>query len=343
MRNTVTKAELEAYLDAVVELTRYHDARTLAAALVRLVRLRLGARRVRMLALSNDTHDAEFSAGNADTAVVYDLLESDTGRSWLLTQDRDLLECVRTGRAIDGQADGERRLVVPVPGARAVSALLLVQAPGTAHVPHALLARLLRAYGNQMFLLSYGQLDPLTGLYNRQSFYERIRRVVCEAVQYRRASDSTEQHGNCFALLDIDHFKDVNDRYGHLYGDEVLLLMARLMMRSFRREDLLFRYGGEEFAAVLVNVDLPVAERLLERFRAAVEAYAFPRLEPKTVSIGVTALDMERGIDRVVMCADSALYYAKNHGRNRVCCYERLVAQGELQPVALAEGDIELF
>ncbi len=94
---------------------------------------------------------------------------------------------------------------------------------------------------------------------------------------------------------------------------------------------------------VLVNVDLDTAERLLERFRHAMESYAFPRLGPKTVSIGFTALKVEVGADKVVMCADKALYYAKNNGRNQVCCYERLVAERKLEPVTVAEGDIELF
>ena len=342
MKHTATKAELEAWLDATVELTRFHDAQTLVAALVRIVRLRLGARRVQLLALSNDAHEAEFRADNAANAIVYDLLDADAGGSRLLSEDADLLACVRTRGPINRAGTEEPRLIMPVLGARGVCALLVVAEPRRP-VPRTLLARLLRVYGNQMFLLSHGQLDPLTGLYNRQSFYERIRRVAREADQYRRASDGAALRGNCFALFDIDNFKEVNDRFGHLYGDEVLLLLARLMLRSFRREDLLFRYGGEEFAAVLVNVDLAAAERLLERFRTAVETYQFPQLEPKTVSIGVTALEMQRGIDRVVMCADSALYYAKKHGRNRVCCYERLVAQGELRPVAVAEGDIELF
>lgn len=343
MTNRVTKAELEGWLDAVVGLTRHHDAQSLVDGLVRIVRQRLGARRVRLLALSTEARGAEVGPGRTASTIAYDLLEPEISEPLRLDDDRELLECVRRRRAVERADAAGWRLAVPVPGTRELGALLLIEAPSRLRVPHALLTRLLQVYANQMFLLAHGQLDPLTGLYNRQSFYERIRRVAQETVQYRRATDGELRRGNCFALFDIDHFKEVNDRYGHLYGDEVLLLMARLMRRSFRQEDLLFRYGGEEFAIVLVNVDLDAAERLLERFRASVEAYRFPRLEPKTISAGVTALELERGIDRVVMCADSALYYAKKHGRNRVCCYERLVGQGALQPVTVAEGDIELF
>jgi GGDEF domain-containing protein len=85
------------------------------------------------------------------------------------------------------------------------------------------------------------------------------------------------------------------------------------------------------------------AGRLLERFRRAVQSFSFPRLEPKTISIGYTALNVDAGADKVVLCADKALYYAKNNGRNQVCCYETLMAAGKLPPVMVAEGDIELF
>ena len=135
----------------------------------------------------------------------------------------------------------------------------------------------------------------------------------------------------------------MNDQFGHLYGDEMLTLFARLMANTFRQEDLLFRYGGEEFAVVLANVDLELAARALERFRRSVEAYAFPQIGHKTVSIGFTALGVDQGVENVVMCADKALYFAKHHGRNRTCCYEKLVAEGKLDPVALAKGDVELF
>jgi diguanylate cyclase (GGDEF)-like protein len=105
----------------------------------------------------------------------------------------------------------------------------------------------------------------------------------------------------------------------------------------------LFRYGGEEFAVVLANADLAIAGAALERFRRTVEAFAFPQIGHKTVSIGFTALDAGQGVERAVMCADKALYYAKNHGRNQTHCYEALVAEGKLEPVTQTKGDVELF
>ncbi len=336
--------ELGRYLEAIVELTRHRDPQELATALLETLRGVVDAANLRLLAIANENRDTEFSESNIENAIVYDLLDTESGEPAFLTTDADLLACVQRQAPVTRDGDGRRRVIFPIFGAHQVCALLVIEDLRGESLPQELLTKLLRVYSNQSFVLSRGQLDPLTGLYNRQSFYERIRRVAQRATPQRRAGDGgVKAKGHCFALLDIDHFKEVNDRYGHLYGDEVLLLLARLMTRSFRHEDLLFRYGGEEFAAVMVNVDLESAEHTLERFRRAVESYAFPRLEPKTVSIGFTALSVELGADKVIMCADKALYYAKNNGRNQVCCYETLIANRQLEPVTVAEGDIELF
>jgi diguanylate cyclase (GGDEF)-like protein len=334
--------ELARYLDAVVELTRHNDAQELVAALLAMLRANTDARHVALLTISNESRDTEFNERNAHDATVYNLLdvEADSGRP--LTSDPELLACVCTQRPAETGGVGGKRVVFPVFGVHHVWALLVMEGLRTP-VPRDLLQKLLRVFSHQMFALWRSQLDPLTGLYNRQSFYERIRRVDAHAMITRRATDNSGNRGNCFALIDIDHFKEVNDRFGHLYGDEVLLLLARLMMRSFRHQDLLFRYGGEEFAVVLVNADLALTERILERFRLAVAQYPFPRLEPKTISIGFTGLNVQHGVDKVLMCADKALYYAKNHGRNNICCYEKLIADGEIEKVVVAGGDIGLF
>jgi diguanylate cyclase (GGDEF)-like protein len=340
---TVSTSELLRYLDAIVELTRHRDPQQLEIALLDIVRANVSAERIRLLAISNHNRDTEFNETNAANAIVYDVRDVELDEIGQLADDPDFLKCVLTQTPVAAADDTASRLVIPVVGAHHVWALLVIEGLREGAPNHALLDKLLRVFSNQTFVLSRSQLDPLTGLFNRQTFYERIRQVAQRTSPQRRAGDAGEFRGNCFALFDIDNFKEVNDVYGHLYGDEVLLLLARLMARSFRHEDVLFRYGGEEFAAVLVNVDLDSAERLLERFRRAVESYSFPRLEPKTVSIGYTELNIDLGADKVVMCADKALYYAKNNGRNQICCYEKLIAAGKLEPVTVAEGDIELF
>ena len=123
-------------------------------------------------------------------------------------------------------------------------------------------------------------------------------------------------------LLDIDHFKRINDTYGHAAGDAVLRQLADLLKRASRVEDLVFRYGGEEFAAVLPNANPRAAAQIAERIRSLVEKYSFlwdSRSIPVTLSIGVANLnDAEMDSQGLIQAADAALYQAKNSGRNRV-------------------------
>lgn len=121
------------------------------------------------------------------------------------------------------------------------------------------------------------------------------------------------------------------------------MLITRIMTKCFRGEDFLFRYGGEEFAVLLADTGPAGANIALERFRQAVERYAFPQVGSKTVSIGMVGIQAGDSVENIVARADKALYYSKNSGRNRLSCYEVLVASGTLASVSVATGDIELF
>jgi diguanylate cyclase (GGDEF)-like protein len=123
-------------------------------------------------------------------------------------------------------------------------------------------------------------------------------------------------------LLDIDHFKRINDSYGHAAGDAVLRQLADLLKRASRVEDLVFRYGGEEFAAVLPNASARAAVQIADRIRALVERYTFlwdQQSIPVTLSIGVANLSSaEKDSQALIEAADAALYQARRSGRNRV-------------------------
>ena len=122
--------------------------------------------------------------------------------------------------------------------------------------------------------------------------------------------------------MDIDHFKRINDSYGHAAGDAVLRQLADLLKRASRVEDLVFRYGGEEFAAVLPNASARAAVQIADRIRTLVERYAFlwdRQSIPVTLSIGVANLSSaEKDSQALIEAADAALYQAKRSGRNRV-------------------------
>ena len=235
-------------------------------------------------------------------------------------------------------------MILPIFDANHVTAMLVIEGMREVGSEDEVLARLLQIFSNQLYLLSRNELDGLTGLHNRQSFDERIKRLVLNAGHGdRRVEPSCAVQHNSLALFDIDHFKMVNDKFGHLYGDEVLVQFSRLMSRAFRHQDMMFRYGGEEFAVVLVGATPESAVPVLESFRRTLEAHDFPQIGCKTVSIGVACIAPGESVDTIINRADKALYYVKQHGRNQVSCYETLVAQGKLAPVTVATGDIELF
>lgn len=197
-------------------------------------------------------------------------------------------------------------------------------------------------FRNQQVMISLKEKDSLTGLYNRKSFDHKMRdiREMNTISKHRRSKEGKGY--TCLAILDIDHFKRINDTYGHLYGDEVLLHFSQQMQKIFRKDDLLFRYGGEEFIVLLKDVNDVVAEEVLHRFRKHIESYNFPRVPQVTVSIGMTYIWRHLMQSEIVDQADHALYYIKDHGRNNVGSYDSLVSQNLLKEIE-TKDDIELF
>jgi diguanylate cyclase (GGDEF)-like protein len=180
------------------------------------------------------------------------------------------------------------------------------------------------------------ETDPLTRLSNRRVFHSHVdtglRRWIASGRSY------------FLAVLDIDRFKRINDDFGHLYGDEILVHFANLLRNNFRAGDLLYRFGGEEFVLIYGVDGGKGGEQTVERFRAAVEAYAFPGVGRVTVSIGFAGIsDASTPIATLIDRADQAVYYAKAHGRNRVCSWEALEAAGELATKVAANKDVTLF
>jgi len=207
----------------------------------------------------------------------------------------------------------------------------------------------LRLYLNFQSLLDYGERDALTELLNRKTFdgaflkatLERHCAVANEPPDDRRHKPTTGSYW--LAMIDIDHFKRVNDNFGHLIGDEVLLLLARLMRACFRFHDQLYRFGGEEFVVLMRCDDEKQASSALERLRTTTENHQFPQVGHITISIGFTEVKAGDTPSGAFERADKAVYYVKEHGRNQVCSYAALIASGDLVDLASNIGDIELF
>lgn len=166
--------------------------------------------------------------------------------------------------------------------------------------------------------------DELTGLLTSKSFFSELRREAARA--------EAEDMPFCVLMMDIDYFKEVNDTYGHLVGSETLEDVGEVLKKSLRAGDVGARFGGEEFAAFLLDADYTQGMIAAERVRAAIQKHEFPAVRRDgadpikthhiTISIGVASYP-EDGRDplQLVEMADSALYRAKRNGRNQVCAY----------------------
>jgi diguanylate cyclase (GGDEF)-like protein len=162
-------------------------------------------------------------------------------------------------------------------------------------------------------LQSMATTDVLTGLINRRYFDRRIAEEVSRSK--RHTSNLT------LALFDIDHFKRINDTYGHTIGDKILKELGDLILANTRESDVSARYGGEEFALILPETTQVEASDLLERLRQLVESYTFNKDDTPvivTISVGIAQYDHEYTIEEFIEQADAALYQAKRTGRNKV-------------------------
>ncbi|MDD5307343.1 MAG: GGDEF domain-containing protein [Deltaproteobacteria bacterium] len=168
----------------------------------------------------------------------------------------------------------------------------------------------------QQKILSLVEVDPLTGLLNRRGLENRIARLL------HRAEGSPHGLTMAAAMVDIDHFKNANDRHGHAVGDEVLCDLGRRLQLQVRPNDLAVRLGGEEFAVVWFDVNAEMVRGMAERLRQAVEGEPFQTEAGDlrvSVSVGVAAQGLPReSLDSLLRRADVALYEAKRAGRNRV-------------------------
>ena len=172
----------------------------------------------------------------------------------------------------------------------------------------------IEALENIHIITNHANRDYLTGLYNRRYFYENMQHYIEDI------SDTNEKFA--VAMIDIDHFKKVNDTYGHDVGDKVIVHLAEILSSSTSYNDLVSRFGGEEFCLILKNINRYSAIDILERIRKDVESHAISAPNGDalkfTISIGATMFNADDGLDESINNADMMLYNAKNGGRNKV-------------------------
>lgn len=159
-------------------------------------------------------------------------------------------------------------------------------------------------------LLKLSTLDPLTGIYNRLKFDEELDKFISLSKRYNNELS--------IILFDIDNFKKINDDFGHLTGDMVLVDTAKMVRDSIRDTDIFARWGGEEFVILLPNTNKIKGLELAERLHRMISKHPFPRIGQVTCSFGVTSLSREDNGDSLVNRADNLLYKAKDRGKNQI-------------------------
>jgi len=344
----------DSLLQSVATITEQRDRERLESALLETFAELMQLRRVALYRLVSGEQGegallvSEWDAGSVVSSVHH-------GSSMLLAQYPNFRAVMESGKEfVQPTSDKDVfQTVYPIIGLHGITGFLQTFSEMHSEADKRVVSGLLRIYSNYLSILLESETDTLTGLLNRRTFDQNIGKIIAErtapdppasaqrkSLQARRKGGAAAFHW--LAIIDIDHFKQVNDVFGHLYGDEVLLLLARCMRKVFRQKDKLFRFGGEEFVVVLDRTSLKNAQEVLERFRKTIEGYNFPQIGRVTVSIGFVCLAKDEVPSVIVGHADQALYYAKHHGRNRVCQYEKLVSTGKLQSQHYSE-DMQLF
>jgi diguanylate cyclase (GGDEF)-like protein len=327
-------------IESVAEATAHRDRDDLDAAIARLLFDAIDAERITVWRVLDEAGELRVQRRVSLARGAPELgPEEATAELPRVAAHPHWHECVMLHDIVHYQPTDHRglRSLFPLRTDSAVVGMLEIEAgDGLDPRQAGLVTGVLRIIRNHLALLDYGERDMLTGLLNRKTFEAGFGKLRARA---RRGADAQPAW---LALADVDRFKSINDSHGHLFGDEVLLLVSRLMRECFRGGDRMYRFGGEEFVIVLEQADTAGAAAALNRFRLAVAHYAFPQVGRVTVSVGYTQVLPGDSPASAVERADAALYYAKHHGRNQVQGHEALLAAGELK-IKATRCDVELF
>ncbi len=328
----MSQLDVPRVLESVANVAEHRDAKTLRVSLLQTIKELLPVRA------------AGFIGFGAAAVVESDRPADDEIPAFAENIPADLLAQVAQGNDVQiPQENGGGCIhLMPVGAHEALAVHLTECTPAQLRTIDALA----RLYRNFTAMIRDSEQDRLTGLKNRRSFDSYLARVTEAALvapdQVPRDSARARSGPVSWwlALFDIDHFKRINDRFGHLYGDEVLLLIAQMVSTLFRGEDRCFRYGGEEFAVILTRSDRDGVMTAMERLRQTISTHVFPQVGQVTVSVGCAPIEAGTSMVDVIERADRALYQAKNAGRNRVVFYES-VRDGRRND--RLDGGVELF
>lgn len=341
-------------LQSVIEITQQRDLDSLEYSLVATLAELIPAVGISILktVTENNTICAE------EVVRLYINKDNDEPYSWsvesiIVMPNDHLNKCLQSQDTVSfHHDDGFTRHLFPVIEDGNVVGCLIIDATEDLGSYMKLVAGFAKVYENYMVVFNESERDKLTGLYNRRTFENKLIKLFKNQQHRSEQYVSTTQMDDrrhhdrdahsWLIITDIDHFKRVNDTYGHVYGDEVILTISQKMKSCFRHSDLLFRIGGEEFVVLLEPVSARTAEALIDRFRKTIAEHEFAEIGTVTVSAGYACIGEKDYPPAVLEYADKALYYAKEHGRNCSYNYEMLVESGKVAPPKKG-GSVDLF
>lgn len=339
-------------LEALTCLTEERDTRSLEKVLFHTLSGLVSFDALILLRLPRHSDDKSLEMAQSLPENAYEdklnLIMHEFGEPGII-RDEGINQCIGSGAIVSIGSDNERILFPLLAHDEVIGVLNIYGCQCNAQTIK-LVQGFVQVYSNFLTVLNDSEHDTLTGLLNRKTFDAKLielysidaikDKTQLSARKGRRKSKKVIHHQ--IGILDIDLFKRINDNFGHVYGDEVLILFADMMRKIFRSSDFLFRFGGEEFVVVLLNVSGTQAYNIFERFRTELEKVNFPQVGRVTVSIGMANLDSQCHSTILLERVDQALYYAKEHGRNQVCNYHELVKKGHLYEMEFG-GQIDLF
>lgn len=327
----------------MVDMTGHRDHTMLDISVISAVQELAGALRSRVLSIHTVRGEKYVRARATIEEGQPARMEDGDGRGEPLADCPALAGCLARREASAEEVNADNCLVLWLPiwiGDKADTCLEIVHKTKYGPDTEQVIAGIVSVYRNFQNLLDYSERDSLTGLLNRKTFDDQLGKMLQASAEGPLLPGQEERRQLCgeekqwLAVVDVDHFKLVNDKFGHLYGDEVLILIANLLSSSFRSQDRVFRFGGEEFVVLLRSTTLENARKIIERFRRNVEAHVFPQVGKVTVSVGFVAINAYEAPVVILGHADQALYFAKSNGRNQACYYDELVERGQLQAVS---------
>jgi diguanylate cyclase (GGDEF)-like protein len=325
--------EPEAVLESIVQMTERCQLDSLAESLVSTVREMVNVEQVESLKV--DSH-----------------LEPDEVINNLITLSAEsaadvLVECLKSCSTVKLSSGVFEQIAIPILLKDAVVMILWITSEHFSAQDVQMLKGFSKVYENFLSIVIESETDPLTGLLNRKAFLPRlikVARLIKEelddyAVTPQESALSSKRYWLC--IFDIDKFKVINDTFGHLYGDEILIDFVKVMKATFSELDSMFRFGGDEFVIIMSKRNKAEMMKLCEEFSHKLSIHHGKEVQV-TISMGIIEINSVEESSELLMKADKALYYVKETGRNNIGIYEDLIQDGSIVPLKI-EDDIEIF